>query len=176
VAPEVVVKGFLVTLPVLEAADEVVNDPEVIFDVGPEGDAVELWVTVEAQDTADGRLVTPFVLHKVWAYEVAACWSATLQAPARQHAIWPRKLWFEQMHAISGLLQPAICEPEVNSSTQGLCNEGKEVSILWRKKRMEQCTAQSGRPGNVWAKVKPVSPSAIARIVSLISGYGGQKW
>jgi hypothetical protein len=54
-----------VTLPVLEAADEVVNDPEVVLGVEPDVDAVELWVAVEAQDTADGRLVTPFVLQRL---------------------------------------------------------------------------------------------------------------
>jgi len=33
--------------------------------VEADGAAVELWVAVEAQDTAEGRLVTPFVLHRV---------------------------------------------------------------------------------------------------------------
>lgn len=116
-------------LPVPESADGVVNDPEVVSGVEPDAGAVELWIAVAVQDTADGRLVTPFVLHIVWAYEEAACWSATLQAPAKQHAISLRKFWFEQTHEMSGPLQPAICEPEVNSRTQGFCNEREEVSV-----------------------------------------------
>jgi hypothetical protein len=41
--------------------------------------------------------------------KVKACWSATLQAPATQHAIWLKKLWFE------GTSYPGSCSQRFES-------------------------------------------------------------
>jgi hypothetical protein len=75
---------------------------------------------VEAQETAVGRSVTPEILQKFWAYEVAACWSAGEHFPARQHAIPLKKFLFSQIHAISMLLHPPIDDPLVNWVTHSV--------------------------------------------------------
>jgi hypothetical protein len=63
--------------------------------------AGEVELIVEAQDTAEGRFVTPFVLQRFCAYATAEAWSAASQAAARQQAIPLRKLEFEQIQATS---------------------------------------------------------------------------
>lgn len=49
---------------------------------------------------------TPLALQICWAKVMADCWSASLQAPTRQQATFPRKSWFEQMH-LGSVPQPA---------------------------------------------------------------------
>jgi hypothetical protein len=98
----------LVTLAAEEAADEAADeDIDVTLlsteDTVPlldEGIVVALLVAVEAQETADGRFVTPELLQRFCAYVVAASWSAASHTPTRQHAIELKKLAFEQMQAI----------------------------------------------------------------------------
>lgn len=69
---------------------------------------------VEAQDTADGKPVTPEMAQNCWAKLVADCWSAASHCPARQHAMLLRKVELEQIHLMSVLEQPPIFVPVVN--------------------------------------------------------------
>lgn len=94
VAPELVA---LAELPVALAespvavAEPLLEEPVAVpVAVAPAPDAVE-------QLTWSGTS-TPFALQICWAKVMADCWSASLQAPTRQQATFPRKSWFAQMH------------------------------------------------------------------------------
>lgn len=49
---------------------------------------------------------TPLAEQICWAKVMAEAWSASLQAPTRQQATFPRKSWFAQMH-LGSVPQPA---------------------------------------------------------------------
>lgn len=98
---------------VTEAAVVVPVDSTVAAEEEAVEDAEE-ETAVEAQDTADGRPVTPEMAQNCWAKLVADCWSAASHFPARQHAISLRKDALEQMHLMSVPEQPPIFVPVVN--------------------------------------------------------------
>ena len=74
----------------------------------------------EVQVTAVGT-TTPSELQNWMANCTAACWSASLHVPVRQHAMPERKFLSRQMHAASSDWHPPIWSPVVNLFTQPCC-------------------------------------------------------
>lgn len=84
-------------VPVNESAEEL---PGLTADEAE--DETRAAVLLEAQTTESGT-VTPAVVQICLAYVTARAWSDSVQAPVRQHAMLPRKLWLLQIHWMSKL-------------------------------------------------------------------------
>lgn len=107
--------AFEVAVAEVEEEDEVpvvVAVAELTPSVAEDAAVAVAVALLDTQDTASGT-VTPAVLHRFCAYATAEAWSAASQAPARQHAMPLRKVWLEQIQAMSSDPQPAIWSPDV---------------------------------------------------------------
>lgn len=80
----------------------------VLVALGTDEVAAAFPLVAVLQTISLGRLVTCWVLHMACANSMVSFCCSALQFSIRQHAIWPRKSWFSQMHLTSSAWQPAI--------------------------------------------------------------------